>query len=418
MSVDPIARGLAVKALTNPVGTAATYTVTPNGTTAQTLLKLQLPAEANNTEGYQDVPEFAIKIARSTFVTPDSYTDNVFGIGWNLTSAFAPADANHPASSFRIETKYKFTGTPGAIVQAEFHVAHWTKGTGSQEMRPITIGAPHVYADWVDKSAISFTSAQYQFNPGDNTSGTFLTFVCNASTRRADFTNFALRQSANNLAWLQQQNSSGTPVNMPYVNAGNALQGGLPLYVQTTATLPTNPLIGAQCYESVQIGSTLSTGFVGRYMSWPAVTGSINPMWLSGSTSTLADILIQNTHASGKNGMTFQGKGIQYFGFFDDVNFRYGGMRFLSADGTLRIGIQYQGGVQAGGDAMVIANATAQVTFLYPPKLPSYTVVGLLSASTVGAGAEAFCTNETGGAVTVFSDGTNWRRVTDRAIAA
>ena len=29
-----------------------------------------------------------------------------------------------------------------------------------------------------------------------------------------------------------------------------------------------------------------------------------------------------------------------------------------------------------------------------------------------------YCTNESGGAVPVFSDGTNWRRVTDRAIAS
>lgn len=29
-----------------------------------------------------------------------------------------------------------------------------------------------------------------------------------------------------------------------------------------------------------------------------------------------------------------------------------------------------------------------------------------------------FCTNETGGAQPVFSDGTNWRRFTDRAIAS
>lgn len=28
-----------------------------------------------------------------------------------------------------------------------------------------------------------------------------------------------------------------------------------------------------------------------------------------------------------------------------------------------------------------------------------------------------FCTNESGGAIPVFSDGTNWRRVSDRAVA-
>lgn len=52
------------------------------------------------------------------------------------------------------------------------------------------------------------------------------------------------------------------------------------------------------------------------------------------------------------------------------------------------------------------------------PRLPSFTVAGLPSASAAGAGALAFVSNETGGAVLAFSDGTNWRRVTDRAIAA
>ena len=52
------------------------------------------------------------------------------------------------------------------------------------------------------------------------------------------------------------------------------------------------------------------------------------------------------------------------------------------------------------------------------PKVPSFTVANLPTASTAGAGALSFCTDETGGAVLVFSDGTNWRRVTDRAIAA
>lgn len=52
------------------------------------------------------------------------------------------------------------------------------------------------------------------------------------------------------------------------------------------------------------------------------------------------------------------------------------------------------------------------------PKVPSFTVAGLPSASTAGAGAMAYVSNETGGAVLAFSDGTNWRRVTDRAVVS
>lgn len=55
---------------------------------------------------------------------------------------------------------------------------------------------------------------------------------------------------------------------------------------------------------------------------------------------------------------------------------------------------------------------------IYPDQfvLPSYTVSTLPSASI--AGAMIYVSNESGGAVPAFSDGTNWRRVTDRAIVS
>ena len=68
--------------------------------------------------------------------------------------------------------------------------------------------------------------------------------------------------------------------------------------------------------------------------------------------------------------------------------------------------------------------ATANVTFSDTgyiftdsglPQLPSYLVSTL--PSNVSAGDLALCTNETGGATVVFFDGTNWRRMADRAVA-
>jgi hypothetical protein len=48
--------------------------------------------------------------------------------------------------------------------------------------------------------------------------------------------------------------------------------------------------------------------------------------------------------------------------------------------------------------------------------LPSYTVATAPDVSP--AGQLIFVTDETGGAVVAFSDGTDWRRVTDRAVIA
>lgn len=52
-----------------------------------------------------------------------------------------------------------------------------------------------------------------------------------------------------------------------------------------------------------------------------------------------------------------------------------------------------------------------------PLVLASYTVAGVPAAASY-TGGMIYVSNETGGAVPAFSDGTNWRRVTDRAIVA
>lgn len=52
------------------------------------------------------------------------------------------------------------------------------------------------------------------------------------------------------------------------------------------------------------------------------------------------------------------------------------------------------------------------------PMLPSFTVAQAQAIDTTGLekGCQIYVTNETGGAVPAFFDGTNWRRVTDRAV--
>ena len=55
-------------------------------------------------------------------------------------------------------------------------------------------------------------------------------------------------------------------------------------------------------------------------------------------------------------------------------------------------------------------------TFADVAKLAAYTVATVPSASTSGAGATIYVSDESGGAVLAFSDATNWRRVTDRAV--
>lgn len=52
------------------------------------------------------------------------------------------------------------------------------------------------------------------------------------------------------------------------------------------------------------------------------------------------------------------------------------------------------------------------------PRVPSLAKTALPSAATAGAGALVHVADEAGGAVLAFSDGTSWRRVTDRAVVS
>ena len=71
------------------------------------------------------------------------------------------------------------------------------------------------------------------------------------------------------------------------------------------------------------------------------------------------------------------------------------------------------GNVRIGSDG----TAACKLDVDGPVRVKSYTVAGVPAAS-AGAGQIIYVSNETGGAVLAFSDGTNWRRVTDRAVIA
>ena len=73
--------------------------------------------------------------------------------------------------------------------------------------------------------------------------------------------------------------------------------------------------------------------------------------------------------------------------------------------------------INSGSALTLVEEMTSDyVAYSVPVRVPSYTVAGVPSASTSGAGAMIYVSNESGGAVLAFSDATNWRRVTDRAI--
>lgn len=83
----------------------------------------------------------------------------------------------------------------------------------------------------------------------------------------------------------------------------------------------------------------------------------------------------------------------------------------IKTDNTLRMRVGTTGDIGLGATALKVANSSG-ILFLQ-----SYTVATLPNAATNALGM-IHVSNESGGAVMAFSDGTNWRRVTDRAIVS
>lgn len=101
-----------------------------------------------------------------------------------------------------------------------------------------------------------------------------------------------------------------------------------------------------------------------------------------------------------------------------DVNVDFRFVRLFTANSNLQYFRVFAGDALFSGNMGVGAGITAPATALDvdgPIRCKSYTVATVPSASGL-AGALIFVTDETGGAVTAFSDGTNWLRCNDRAI--
>ena len=99
----------------------------------------------------------------------------------------------------------------------------------------------------------------------------------------------------------------------------------------------------------------------------------------------------------------------------------------LNVSGTLTAGTIVAANISAPSSATgtytisspttITLSPTSEVINTAPFTLYSRTVAQL-SSLTASVGAMVYCTNEASGAVPVFYDGTNWRRMTDRAIAS
>jgi len=82
-------------------------------------------------------------------------------------------------------------------------------------------------------------------------------------------------------------------------------------------------------------------------------------------------------------------------------------LTWTNTSDRLKIKTNNQDRLQVNDNGIIVTNGSV--------KLESYTVAGVPSASTHGAGAMIYVSDETGGATMAFSDGTNWKRCSDLA---
>lgn len=168
----------------------------------------------------------------------------------------------------------------------------------------------------------------------------------------------------------------------------------------------------------------------GTSSRWKNVYAQSGFIATSGGISSIkynaTGVVGQNTGVLINGGMSLSFKISQIFGAQAIA-------KFIGANATQRLTIRaYYGtgsgstyvqmdhdgsdGVVASGVGSLLLDSADRIVAKKPFELPSYTVATLPSATQPGQ--MIYVSDETGGAVPAFSDGTNWRRVTDRAIVS
>lgn len=146
-------------------------------------------------------------------------------------------------------------------------------------------------------------------------------------------------------------------------------------------------------------------------------------------------LIIDSTNGNGlKIGLRDNGVTRGYFGAGASVPLVVGNptglalARFVDPGGAIANYIDIIGSV-TGNAVRINANGTdtnltlalsgkgiAPVSVAGALQLPGYAKTAVPSAATMGGGAMIYVSDATGGSVVVFSDGTDWRRVTDRSV--
>lgn len=244
-----------------------------------------------------------------------------------------------------------------------------------------------------------------------------ITFNCNSN--KIFLGSSTTVQATNNVRVLEAINAAGSAsVELMTLDTSDRFRTGAPLYINlpsttTQAAINTN-ISGSALANNYALQTAAATGTTGAqiyaYSGVINAPGGLTHLLQNNVDATAAGTKLTLAALYGQSGCDVK---------VEFVNYNTGGTA-----------INYAAGIDMSASAWKLSASTSlgtndritvdanTVSLGLPAKLPSYTVAGVPSASTAGAGAMIYVSNESGGAVPAFSDGTNWRRVTDRVVVS
>jgi hypothetical protein len=336
-----------------------------------------------------------------TGVGGEDYANEVVAWGWNLAETVGVADDTDQAAIFDV-VEYKYN--VGGKYHAERHME--MLDTAGDRHRFWSFAVPH---DGGSDSSHQMAVDEAIWRPFDESRVVFQWQLTNgyAYVGSASYP-FRFRFEANDAAILQQRNGAGTSwLTLPYFDSSDRLV--------ITGRQQINP--GAIPGGEAGVKYTWNNGEVPNGTVMFDISGNTQTnsefyaFWATASTNWRIKTGIRNTHASGVAQAEVIASGPAYFRAHDFTNnWSFG----KNASGNFFLGRDDPGTYTV----LTVDKTRLALELEKPPKLPSYTVAALPSAATYGAGSMIYVSDETGGAVVAFSDGTDWRRMTDRAVVS
>lgn len=408
--------------LYNPVQVRVNKTVPQGG---QTVFFVNPPAAMPNGAGGNDSASAAILVTSGMFsqgpASQQTYWDTVISIGLNFRpdGQLPPLNPQLPTPRFAIESKF---ANPSQEFITEFHLVSVLNTPGAGEFRGFSATVPHDATKWATDADMYFRAAKYNITNGSGAKTISMDFsngsTPNISLEGPSTYGVRIKQLTNNTPWLQQFNKDRNLfLSLPFIDRFDRLLVAQPVTLNPGPMKP--GVLGVTSGLEGAFTGAVNNSYLQYFYNSTAVTGRMFGAFFSSLVTGAFLNSIRNITSGGRAGYKATVTNGTGFLEFEDLSAsrRFALRHDPDNGGTLRVDNSVDG-ANPTRSAFSIPHVSMQMQFANAPRLPSFTVAALPSASAMGAGALAMCSNDAGGPVVVFSDGTNWRRVTDRAVAA